>query len=318
MLEILIRNWPFKLLSLALAFALWVAVTGENIIVQDYDVPLEIALGDGFTLVGSPPDSGDVRLRGPETLLRRINPLRHEMELLLDLSEATPGERTIQLGPDNLLGLPRGVEVARIVPNRLSLVVDEQMQRTIPVAPSFMGEPPAGYSFYGVRVTPETLTVVGPKSKIEAVTRMRTDPIPLESRMEPFVARVGAVPDSPEIRVLDSRLLTVRVEVDVAPVEVVFDSVPVVLAGQVHEASMKPVALRVVLSGPPALLERIEAGQIRAVVDVSGLAPRAEPYDLIPRVEFMEMPASDVTRIGVKSVRPESVAIRLGEQRIST
>ena len=318
MLEVLFRNWPFKLLSLALAFALWVAVTGENVIVQDYDVPLEIVLGDGYTLVGSPPDSGDVRLRGPETLLRKINPLRHEMELLLDLTEATPGERTIQLGPDNLLGLPRGVEIARIFPNRLSLLVDEQMQRTIPVAPSVTGDPPAGYAFYDARATPETVTVVGPRSKVEPVSRMRTDPISLENRLESCVARVGAVPDSPEIRVLDSRLLTVRVDIDVAPTEVVFDSVPVILAGQAHEASASPATLRVVLSGPPALLESIEAAQVRAVVDVSGLAPRAEPYDLIPRIEFLDVPASDLTRIGVKSVSRESVSIRLGEQRTST
>jgi len=318
MLEILFRNWPFKLLSVALAFALWVAVTGENVIVQDYDVPLEVALGDGYTLVGSTPDRGDVRLRGSETLIRGINPLRHEMELLLDLSEATPGERTIQLGPDNLLGLPRGVEVVRIVPNRLSLVVDEQMSRTVPVEPSFTGSPPAGYSLYKSPVTPETLTVVGPKSKVEVVSAMGTDPIPLENRMEPFVARVGAVPDSPDIRVLDSRLLTVRVEVDVAPTEVVFDSVPVVLTGQAHETTLRPTTLRVVLSGPPALLERIEPGQIRAVVDAVGLAPRAEPYDLVPRVEFLDVPAADLNRIRAKSFRPEAVTLRVGEQRTST
>jgi len=318
MLEILFRNWPFKLLSVALAFALWVAVTGENVIVQDYDVPLEIALGDGYTLVGSPPDRGDVRLRGPETLLRQINPLRHEMELMLDLSEATSGERTIQLGPDNLLGLPRGVEIARIVPNRLSLLVDEQMQRTLPVEPSFMGDPPSGYSLYGARVTPETLTVVGPKSKVETLARMGTDPIPLENRMEPFVARVGAVPESPEIRVLDSRLLTVKVEVDVSPTEAVFESVPVVLTGQAYEATLRPTTLRVVLTGPPALLEAIALEQVRAVVDVSGLAPRAEPYDLVPRVEFLDVPTSDLPRLGTRSVRPESVTIRVGEQRTST
>jgi YbbR domain-containing protein len=318
MLEILLRNWPFKLLSLVLAFALWVAVTGENVIVQDYDVPLEVALGDGYTLVGSPPDRADVRLRGAETLIRGINPLRHEMEILLDLSEATPGERTVQLGPDNLLGLPRGVDVARIVPNRLSLVVDEQMQRTLPVEPSITGDPPSGYSLYGARVTPETLTVVGPKSKLEVVAVMGTDPIPLENRTEPFVARVGAVPDSPEIRVLDSRLLTVRVEVDASPVEAVVESVPVVPKGQAYEATLRPTNLRVVLSGPPGLLEAIEPDQVRAVVDVSGLAPRAEAYQVVPRVEFVGVPASDLPRIDVRSVEPESVTIRVGEQRIST
>ena len=42
MLEILFRNWPFKLLSLVLAFALWVAVTGENVI----EDKLEELIGD--------------------------------------------------------------------------------------------------------------------------------------------------------------------------------------------------------------------------------------------------------------------------------
>jgi YbbR domain-containing protein len=317
MLEILVRNWPFKLLSVVLAFALWVAVTGESVIVQDYDVPLEVVLGDGFTLVGSPPDRGDVRLRGPETLLRQIDPLRHEMELQLDLSEATPGERTIQLGPDNLIGRPRGVEVARIVPNRLSLLVDEWMQRTVPVEPAFMGELPAGYATYKTQATPETVIVVGPRSKIEVVTGMRTDPIPLANRTESFVARVGAVPDSPEIRVLDSRLLTVRVEIDVAPGEVVVDSVPVVLMGQAYGATVRPATVRVVLTGPPALVESLEAEQVRVVVDVTGLAPRAEPYDLVPRVEFLDVSASDLIRLEGKMVGRKSVSVRLGDQKVS-
>jgi YbbR domain-containing protein len=317
MLEILFRNWPFKLLSLVLAFALWVAVTGENVIVQDYDVPLEIVLGDGFTLVGSPPDRGDVRLRGPETLLRQINPLRHEMELQLDLSEATSGERTIQLGPDNLLGRPRGVEVARIVPNRLSLLVDERMQRTIPVEPSFLGELPAGYATYQKLATPETVTVVGPRSKIEAVAGMRTDPIPLDNRTESFVARVGAVPDSPEIRVLDSRLLTVRVEIDVAPTDVVLQEIPVVLMGQVYEATVRPAAVRVTLTGPPALVENIEPEQVRVVVDVTELVPRATAYDLPPRVEFVDVPASDLIRLQGKVAGRKSISVRLSDQKVS-
>jgi YbbR domain-containing protein len=317
MLEILFRNWPFKLLSLVLAFALWVAVTGESIIVQDYDVPLEVVLGDGFTLVGAPPDRGDVRLRGPETLLRQIDPLRHEMELQLDLSEATAGERTIQIGPDNLLGRPRGVEVARIIPNRLSVVVDERMQRTIPVEPTFMGELPAGYAIYKKLATPESVIVVGPRSKIEAVTGMATDPIPLDSRTESFVARVGAVPESPEIRLLDSRLLTVRVEIDVAPTDVVIDSVPVVFTGQTYGATVRPDRVRVRLTGPPALVESLGAEQVRAVVDVTGLAPGAEPYDLVPRVEYLDVSASDLIRLEGKMVGRQSVSVRISDQKVS-
>jgi hypothetical protein len=128
---------------------------------------------------------------------------------------------------------------------------------------------------------------------------------------------VGAVPDTPEIRVLDAGVLTVRVEVDVAPTEAVFESVPVVLAGQVFEATATPSTLRVVLAGPPDLLARIHPGQIRAIVDVADLAPRAEPYHLSPRVELVDVPAADLARITVKSVSRTSVAVRLSGRRIS-
>jgi len=317
MLEIVFRNWHFKLLSVVLAFALWVAVTGEGVIVQDFTVPLDIALRDGYTLLGSYPSNGEVRLRGPETVVRRIDPLRHEMELLVDLSQASPGERTVQLGPDTLVGVPRGVEVAQITPNRLSLEVDESLTREIQVVASVLGHPPPGYHFYGARSTPETLTIDGPRSQVETLTRMRTDPISLEGRTDPFVVRVGAVPDSPEVRVLDTRLITVQVDVDAAPEDLTLGSVPVVLAGQVYEAAISPATLRVVLSGPPALLDGIGPGQIRAVVDVSGLAPRSGSYHLSPRVEFVDLPASDLARIGVKSVSRDKVGVVLSERRIS-
>jgi YbbR domain-containing protein len=317
MLEVLVRNWHLKLLSALLACALWVAATSEGVIVQDLTVPVEISLKDGLTLVGTYPTNGEVRLRGPETVLRRIDPLRHEMELLVDLTHATPGERTVHLDGGNLVGLPRGIEVAQITPNRLSLSVDEALTVEIPVEVSFVGEPPPGYFFYGSRAAPETLTIEGPRGLVEALTVMPTDPIRLENRTEPFIERVGAVPNSPEIRVLDTRVISVRVEVDGVPTAVAFDAVPVVLRGQLFEATTTPDDVRVVLSGPPTALEAIATGQILAVVDVSGLAPRLDSYHLSPRIEFVDMPSDDLEHIGIESISSETVEVVLSDRRIS-
>lgn len=311
----LTRNWPLKLLSLALALALWVAVTGIGVIVQDVTVPVEISLGESYTLIGAKPTVATVRLRGPETLLRGID--RSGMELLIDLGETSTGERTVQLSENNLVGRPRGLELTGITPDRLTLQVDWKSRRPLPVVPSLLDQPPEGYAFYSARMVPDTLTVEGPRSEVRALNRLRTDPISLEGRTQPFMARVGAVPESPEIRVVESQLLEAHIEVDVAPVDAAFDAVPVVLAGQVHEAAATPSSIEVVLSGPPALLERIRPGQIRAIVDVSELAPSTEPYHLAPRVEFVDVPAADLPRISVKSMSRESVTVRLSGRRIA-
>ena len=88
----LLRNWPFKLVALVLAFAIWVAVTGENRIVKDFSVPLEIELSDARILASAPPNNVTVRLRGPEGLLRRLDPV--SMAMRVDLGDAPPGDTT--------------------------------------------------------------------------------------------------------------------------------------------------------------------------------------------------------------------------------
>ena len=62
MLERVLANWPLKLLSAALAFAIWVFVTGEKRIVQDFSVPLDIRLPDSRILTETPPNTVTVRL----------------------------------------------------------------------------------------------------------------------------------------------------------------------------------------------------------------------------------------------------------------
>ena len=65
MFDWLFRRWHLKVLALALAFAVWVAVTGEGRGVQDFHVPVDVVLGNGAALSGSPPTNVTVRLRGP-------------------------------------------------------------------------------------------------------------------------------------------------------------------------------------------------------------------------------------------------------------
>ena len=54
-------------------------ITGENHIVQDFDIPLEIQLRDDHILAGgNPPTKVIVRLGGPESVIRKIDPVgRH-------------------------------------------------------------------------------------------------------------------------------------------------------------------------------------------------------------------------------------------------
>jgi YbbR domain-containing protein len=316
MLDVVTRNWPLKLLSVALAFAIWIAVTGEESILRDFNVPLDITLNEEHTLASSPPTTVTVRLRGSENRLTGLNPVA--MSVGVDLTDAIPGERTVELTPSNLEGLPRGFDIELIDPVRLSVVVDELLQKDLPVNAMLTGQPPQGYAYYSARVVPRTITVEGPRTEIETLEAIRTDPINLEGRTAPFIVRVGAAATSPAIRVTGARSLEVRIDVDTAPVEAVIESVPIVISGQVYEATASPETVEVTLFGPPTLLENIGPDRIRAVADVAGLEPRIKAYRITPRIELLDLPPRDLARITVKSVSRETVAVTVSDRRLST
>lgn len=314
MLDHLLANWPLKLLSLALAFAIWVFVSGEKSIVRDFAVPLQIRLPENRILTTPPPTTVTVRVRGPEGLMQRLD--RVPMGLGMILEDPPAGQQEVQLSKADLDGVPRGMEVEFIDPDRLRLDVDVRSRREIAVEPTFLGQPPEGYAFYGVQVIPETVLVEGPESAVSDLEIVRTNPIRLDRRTEPFVARVQAIPADGKARVVDPRPLEVRVVVDAGPVERTFEDVPVELVGQLFETAISPAALNVTLSGPPTLVERIVPEQIRLVADVTGLGPRREAHQVSVHFDLVDVPIEEMTRISLKSVSRRKISALVSDRRI--
>jgi len=312
MLERVLSHWPLKLLALALAFVIWVAVTGEQSVLQEFAVPLEIRLPETRILTAGTPTTVTVRLKGAESRMRRLTGL--SMTLLVDLSDSSLGEQDVVLSRSDLLGVPGGVEIEFIDPDRLRLVVDQRSQKELPVEPTFIGLPPEGFEFYGARLNPDVLTVEGPAAEVESLELVRTNPIRLDMRRQPFTMRVSAVPEAPHVRVVNPRAVEVRVEVDAAPVERRFEEITVESIGAAGSISVDPAGLAVVLTGPPALVDRIVPDQIRLVVDLTGLEPRKKAYEVEVRADFVDVPIEESSRIGVKSIRPRKVSVVITEE----
>jgi YbbR domain-containing protein len=313
MLDVLASNWPLKLLALALAFAIWVSVTGESRVVQDFRVPLELELDDDFVVASSPPTTIEVRLRGVESLMRRLDPVR--MVMRLDLRDAGEGEQELVLARENLSGIPRGVEVEFIDPNRSQVVLAERKRLDLRVEPTFLGQPEDGYAFYNAQVTPEKLRVEGPAAQVENLELLRTNPIRLDGRSEPFVARVGVVPEGELVRVLGRETLEVYVVVDAAAVERRIENIPVEVVGAAAGTQVNPETLNLILSGPPRLLDQLTPDQIRLVADVSRLSQDATRADVPVIVDFPGIPEDERSRVSVKSMSRRQVEVSLSGRR---
>ena len=312
MLERLLSHWPLKVLAVALAFVIWVAVTGEQSVLQEFAVPLEILLPETRILTVDTPTTVTVRLKGAESRMRRTSGL--SMKLRVDLSDASLGEQDVVLSPSDLRGVPGGVDIEFIDPDRLRLTVDRRARRELLVEPTFIGQPPEGFEFYGARLNPERLTVEGPASEVDSLEILRTNPIRLDMRRQPFTTPVSAVPDAPHVRVIAPRPVEVRVDVDAAPVERKFEGIAVERIGAQGAVEIEPETLTIVLTGPPALVDRIVPDQLRLVADVTGLEPRTTAHEVEVRVDFVDVPIEELSRIGVKSIWPRKVRAVITEE----
>ena len=299
MLEWALRRWHLKALALVLAFAVWVAVIGEGRSVSDYHVPVDISLASDAALIGTPPTNVLVRLRGPESLLRRLDPF--DLSVRVDLRDAPSGDQTVTLTQRHIAGVPRDVEVAMVEPDHLRLTVAHKKRREVPVVPTIVGKPPRGYVVYGAVARPAALEVEGPDTKLTGSTRLKTDPIHVDDQREAFVARVGATPDALNMRVSDSRPLDVTVYVDLAPVTATIDHVPVVVVGGGSGASSFPSVVVVTVSAPSSLVPKLREGHIRAVAD-TGDAPL--------HVEFPGLDPDERAKVTVQAISPKKVTVR--------
>lgn len=303
-----LRRWPLKALALGLAFAVWIAVTGEGRTVQDFRVPVDVALGDRAILAGSPPLQVEVRLRAPESVLRRVD--SYDMDVRVDLRSLAPGSHVVDLTPRLVAGVPRDAEVVRIEPDRIKLDVARKVRREVPVTPTLTGRPPRGYALYRATPRPEALLIEGPESKVGAATRLRTEPIAVDGRREPFVARVAAIAETADVRVVDARPLDVGVQIDLAPVDAAIARVPVVVAGSAEGASASPSTVTVTVLAPSALIPDLRAGHLRAVAEVGTGAAGASLAATPLRVEVVGLDADDRAKVTVKSINPATVRVR--------
>ena len=308
MLDWVLRRWHLKVLALALAVAVWVAVTGEGRGVQDFSVPVDVLLGAGATLAGPPPTRVTLRLRGPDSLLRRMDP--YDLSMRVDLRDAAGGERTVQLTPRNVSGVPRDAEVTLIDPDRLRLTIAKKKRREVRVVPTIVGKPPRGYQVYRAVARPEALAVEGPEARISAVTRLNTDPIHIDDRSEPFTARVGAVPDGGDVRVSDVRPLDVTVYIDLAPVDATIERVPVFAAGARGPVVITPSSIAVTVSAPSALIPKLRAGHVRAVVDLNGSAGQPSVAGAPLRIELPGLDDEERAKVTIRGMSVKKVDVR--------
>jgi len=301
--ETMSRNWFLKLLCLVLAFVVWQGIresTNYEVVVQE--VPVTITAGEGLAVLDQSTDVVSIRFRGSREDIRYIS--RDQVTLSIDLADRSDRLRqTIKFTP-RYVKAPSRAHAVLFQPPEVTVTIDREVERILPVKASLEGELPEGIRLEQAVCDPATVRIRGAERRLIHLEQVRTVPISLDGRYNSFkthakIASDGqpweAVPDRVAVDLTLSEHLAIR-RVGQSLVR------PLLASDDTRVVRIRPERVDVVLKGTPQRIETLDLRDIYTYIDCTELTEPTE-YKVPVRVDLpagvhvekMEPPVVNVT-----------------------
>jgi YbbR domain-containing protein len=179
-MKFIFGNLGWKLLSLLIAVALWIAVAREPELATSIAVPIEFrSIPDDLDIGSNLPDRVRLEIRGSSGRLSRDS--LADLAVIVDLSDARPGERTYNIRASNI-NLPSGVSFYHALPSQITLRFDKLLTKEVDIvlAPYSKG-PPDGYRVRSYTLEPAKTFIRGPEQRVKSISHVTLDPVDLSS-----------------------------------------------------------------------------------------------------------------------------------------
>ncbi len=174
MSRIMDRNGVLKIVSVIIAFILWLYAVSElnpevTRPLSDIEIEIEneeILINKGFTLVKDPPSRTNIRVRGLGNDVSKVK--ADNIKAIIDLSKIEKeGTQRLALRIDGLT--PREVRLDSVP--EVSIEVNRIRRKTIPVEIELYGQRPKDYYVHDPIINPQSITIVGAESLVDQVVK---------------------------------------------------------------------------------------------------------------------------------------------------
>lgn len=283
LLQLVLRNLGWLATSILLAMVIWVAAKMSSNPIEQREmmrVPVEYIVPNGYVLVEQPNTNVRVVLRTERSEWAVLT--SEDVLVTADLSDISgPGEYRVEL--DGKIGAPRHGDIVSIRPSTLTVEVDREAEKRVPVEAVIVREPPLGYSSSVEGCSPSEVTVRGSAEKVESVDHAEVR-LSLSNDLNPTTkSNQGLIPVNAEAREVQGNI-TLEPTVVSCTVDI-----------QVREDVIQVRVLPNVIGAPPggylfAGYERVDPETVavtgdRQAIDEMNYVARTEPIDLSTRTE---------------------------------
>lgn len=292
-LKRIFNNWPAKVLSLAMALLLLIFHDFTRLEERFITVPLEVRLSEELVPASAYPQQVRLRLRGESEQVFRI--VEDDLQPHIDLRRySSEGEYRVpvMVQRSGIAAEPGTLEIS-VEPEMIVIRLEEKAVKSVEVIANTSGFVPGGYELERTIMTPSSVEIEGPRSRIEGLEQVRTEDVDLANRREDFTERIRLVSPDPLVRFRGGNIVEIRGIVEESVILQTFEPVDLVVSALDPRFSLE---------------EELPAGLIRAQarqVDIEALGPG----DLQLAIDASPVSESGVIRLPVRPVVPAGFVV---------
>lgn len=305
--RVFVRNFYLKFIAAVLTLALYIWVSEDRETVVAGYAPVRIVVPDEMTLVSDPIDRVKVTFRGRWSDINRFDPSDLD-PIRIDLS---PGDKdTVVSITSDMIGVPPAIRVTDIEPSSMYVDLEDESFKNVPIRPRITGDPRPSYTVANIQVSPRTVTLRGPDSRLEAIESVRTERIDISDRTESLQREVRLDIDDGLVSVELDSAIQLDVDIETEEISETLSDLPVDAVNTSYETSVDPQRAELMIRGPESVITDLDRDLIRVEIDLSDEDQRppgtfslqAEVVNLPPEVELRRIHPE---RFRVVTTRPQ-------------
>lgn len=161
-------NFPEKLIALIVAVVLWLVVMADQnpVIDGSFDVPLTRQNAPQGYRITESASTATIYVRAPRSFF--INAEASSFQAFLNLDGLGEGTYPVKITPK----IPQGFELSETIPATVDVTLDPFVNKQMVTELIVTGSPAPGITVARITKNMEAVTVVGPRSQIDTVTRV--------------------------------------------------------------------------------------------------------------------------------------------------
>jgi YbbR domain-containing protein len=273
-----VKNWPAKVLSVALAIVLFIFHRMSVLEERFFSVPLVLETAGDLIPASSYPRMIRVTLRGDANSIFPI--AEDDIEVYLDLSsyiEAGNYRAPVEIRKK---GTALGVDPLEIGvdPLEIAIELDHKASKSVPLIPRYQGYVETGYELVSYTLEPSQAAIEGPSKLVNALSELATEFVELSGRNADFSVTVRILNREPLVVIQGNGAVEFRASIREAIMIRTMEDLPIELTGLPASLTAAPERLRgsIRLEGVQKELETYSPGGTVLTLDCSGITEPGE------------------------------------------